>query len=452
MVEEPENDFRLEVTDLQTGADIPHPLDASAQTAVGRQSQTSPPPRLPAQPRRMRAALMASLMLLAVVVIALVNPTVRSSMMTALLSPPAPSPTLAPNANLVFLESGAPWGTFSLDGQKPSPLAQPTLRLSSIWLRLPRGRHTLRVAQPPFPSLSCVISVPAARGDTCPVVESQALQRGYFVNQTSSTLNSRVIDLGARFDRLSPVDGAVLLDAVRAALPEANQPMMIVSGDHYLADDGSVMVARASLQATLQLDLASPDRSIPSDSSRCQALCDELTSFQRDGDTGGLWSLVAVARGSWRIIASGGQIIAAHAPLWPDEPVFASLPVATQYVRTRMGVDWDGSWHVAPRRGFGMDSPRLCDVAAQMTGVLLGTQPRLDTTSMNVREGQGIYASQGCVVTLTLSDSSATGPLHLYYHLGVLLAANEAAQSAFPDLPVASANEQAQARALLGQP
>ncbi|HEX6542536.1 MAG TPA: hypothetical protein VF040_12330, partial [Ktedonobacterales bacterium] len=454
IVGEPENDFQLEVTDLHTGADIAHPLDASAQTTMKRQGEeTTPPPRLPVRTRRMRAVAIGSIVLLAVVIVALVDPAVRLSITTALHPPPAPSPTLLPDANLIFLESGAPWSTYSLDGQKPSPLSQLAMHRSSTWLRLARGRHTLRVTQPPFPSLTCTISVPAARGDTCPIVGPQASPTGYFGSQSSPTPNSRVVDLGARFDRLSPADAAALLDTVRTILPAANELITIIPGDHYLADDGTVMVARTRLQSTLQLDLASPDRSVPSDSARCQALCDELTSSQSGSGMAGFWSLVVVARGSWRISASDGQIIAAHAPLWPNASAYASIPAEAHYLRTRLLVDWNGGWQVANGPDFRpVDPPTLCDIAAQMTGILLGTSPQLDTSSMNVQDGQGIYAGHGCVVTLTLSDPSATGPLAVYYHVGALLAANDAAHRAFPGLPVASANEQAQARAILGRP
>lgn len=87
-----------------------------------------------------------------------------------------------------------------------------------------------------------------------------------------------------------------------------------------------------------------------------------------------------------------------------------------------------------------------------MTGALLSASPGVATNNMNIYEGRGLTANQGWVVSLTLSDPSATTPLYLYYHFGTLLAANEAAHRAFPAIPVASANEQTLARAIMGIP
>ena len=157
-----ESDIEVEVTDLSTGANIRHPLDDNSTAADQRDvssqlSRTAPPTR------RIRAVLVTSVVLLAVALVTLVDPALRSSLSTALLPPPAPSPARAADANLVFLESGAPWGTFSLDGLETLPLVPPGIQLSSVWIKLAPGRHTLQVNQPPFPALKCTISLPAAQ-------------------------------------------------------------------------------------------------------------------------------------------------------------------------------------------------------------------------------------------------------------------------------------------------
>src|SRR5690348_12444379 len=97
-----ESDFELEATDLNTGANIRHPLDENA--AATSQSDGSRPSWMSARTRRMRAVLVASVVLLALALVTLVDPALRSSLSSALLPPPAPSATLAADANLVFLE------------------------------------------------------------------------------------------------------------------------------------------------------------------------------------------------------------------------------------------------------------------------------------------------------------------------------------------------------------
>lgn len=282
-----ESDFEVEATDLNTGANIRHPLDEKAATASQR-DDGSRLSWMSLRSRRMRTMLVTSGVLLAVALVTLVDPALRSSLSTALLPPPTPSTAWPANADLVLLESGAPWGAYSLDGLTTSPLVQPDSQLSSVWIRLTPGRHTLHVTQPPFPSLKCTISLPTTRSDTCPLVSPLALRGPYFGNQPGPPPNSRVIDLGARFDRLPESAQAALVAAVRALLSLPVTPVTIQPGDHYLRDDGSVAVASAPLQITLQPLLIPPNWSVPSDSATCQSFCDALTDYGRSSTPGGM--------------------------------------------------------------------------------------------------------------------------------------------------------------------
>jgi hypothetical protein len=263
-----------------------------------------------------------------------------------------------------------------------------------------------------------------------------------------------VIDLGARFDRLPESARAALVAAVRALLSLPVTPITIQPGDHYLRDDGSVAVATAPLQITLQALLILPDWSVPSDSATCQSFCDALTNFDRSGETGGMWGLAVMQRGSWRVTTASGQVIASHAPLWPTAPPYTSLSPDALALHATFDVRWDGSWQILSQSdfSFGDLSPSLRQVAIEMTSALLSASPGVATNNMNIYEGRGLAAGHGWVVSLILSDPFATTPLYLYYHFGTLLAANDAAHHAFPAIPVASANEQALARAIMGIP
>ena len=449
-----ENDFKLDVTDLSAGADddTGPSLDENTASAADQHNKGIPSGPSPLMggwiqrmPRRVRAIMVVGIVLLAVVLVVLVDPALRSSLSIALRGPaPAPSPTLPGEANLVFLESGAPWGTFSLDGHAPTPLSQQTLRLSSVWIRLTPGHHTIQVRQPPFRPLTCRISLPADRSDTCPLVKPQALREGYFSNQPDESPNSRVIDLGARFDRLPPAAATALVSAVRDNLSIYQAPIDIMPGDHYLGDNGTVAVTQTPLQGMLQMEATPPDSAAPSDSEQCQSFCDALTNWASSGNTGGLWSLAVVVKESWRVTTTGGQVIAAHAPLWPNNPPFDTLSPEAQALRKGIDVRWDGAWGVSSQTGFDICNP------SPLVGALLKSSPQVDTSSMSLYEGQGIDTGQGCVVTLLPRNPGATS-LYLLYRLGALLAANDAAHRAFPGLPIASHNEQALARSIMGQ-
>lgn len=447
-MDEPNTGFEVEVTHLDTGENIRHPLAGQATTLADQEDGGGPPPRA----RRVRALLVAGVLLLAVALVVVVDPALRSALPRMLQQTPIPTATLAPDANLAFLESGAPWGTYSLDGGAAAPLSQPGSRLSAVWIRLTPGRHTLRVTQPPFPARSCSISLPAARGDTCPLVSPSALQGPYFGTVPSPSPNSRVIDLGARLDRMPQADADSLVDAVRAQLALPVTPVTIQPGDHYLRDDGSVAVAATPLRITLQSELILPDRSFPSDDARCQSFCDMLTNYPQGSETGGLWSLTVAQQGTWRGVTADGQVIASHAPLWPSAAPYDTLSPDASQLSTAFDVQWDGSWHILSQGdfSFGNLSPSVGQVAIQMTTTLLNASPGVPTGNMKIYQGRGLDAGQGWVISLTPNNPAATSPLYLYYHFGVLLAANDAAHKAFPTIPVASANERALARSIVG--
>ena len=456
-MDEQDNGFEVEITDLDTGEDIHSALDQRVSTAVDQGNTGDQPPDTPPRAqhaRRVRALLVASVMLLAVALVVLVDPALRSAFLVALRPTPAPTATLPANANLTLLESGAPWGVYSLDGAVAAPLVQPGSRLSSVWIRLTPGRHTLRVTQAPFPSLTCSLSLPAARGDTCPIVSATTLRGSYFGNQSSPPPNSRVIDLGARFDRLAQSDADALVAAMRAVLSLPVTPVTIQTGDHYLRDDGSVAVASEPLQITLQPELMLPDRSFPSDDARCQSFCDTLTYYDRSSITGGLWSLTVAQRGTWRAATAAGQVIAGHAPLWPSAAPYGTLSPDASQLSAAFDIQWDGSWRILSQSAFSFGdlSPAILQVAIQMTTALLSASPGVATSTMHIYEGRGLDVGQGWVISLTPSDPSDTTRLNLYYHFGMLLAANDAARRAFPALPVASTNERALARAIMGIP
>lgn len=56
------------------------------------------------------------------------------------------------------------------------------------------------------------------------------------------------------------------------------------------------------------------------------------------------------------------------------------------------------------------------------------------------------------MLTAFLADPTQSDPIYLYYHLGMLLAANDAAHRAIPTLTVASAAERALAHQILTEP
>lgn len=444
-----DDDFELEVTDLDTGEPIRHPLAHNAPTELGRGDDNddndddeliTPDPSSPGRRNHLRAAIVAGVVLLAVALVIATNPAANSALYTVFRFPtPVPSPTPLPGGDIVYLGRAAPWGSVTIDGKK-SASANPGTTIS--WIRLTRGRHTLAVAQAPFPSLRCTISMPARLSDTCPLfspTDNQGEQLGVGPNFPGG---ARFIDLGARFSLLPRDAQDSLVAAVKAELAQPSTPLTLSPGDHYLRDDGTLAVADTTLQATFIPTLLLPVPEVPSDNSSCISFCD-ISGVDMGGNA--TWNIIVSMIGSWHIATPDGQVLTQSAPMYMSDPLYEGFSGSMQVT---MSLLWTGRWQVSQQDGFGGVWSPTCATAETMTSANLG-KDQVSILGMNKQDGR--TAEQGCVVEITPSDPNASGPIDLLYRLGVLLAVNEIAHSTFPSLPLASSAERAAAHQLLMQ-
>src|SRR5258707_1349735 len=174
-----DDDFELEVTDLRTGRTLPAATDSASASppAAGAFHWVGAPPlgtawkpagaRPPSGTRRLRAAVVVAAALLVTVLLLGSVPDSRTSL-GALLHLPTPTPTapLAFGADQFSAVNGVPWGVLRSDGKQVALSQAQTAFVFS----LPRGRHTLEYRAEPFPVLRCVVSVPQAASDTCPLL------------------------------------------------------------------------------------------------------------------------------------------------------------------------------------------------------------------------------------------------------------------------------------------
>jgi hypothetical protein len=451
-----DDDFEIEVTDLNTGAPVHHPLASPGSDAADpRESNPddpddpdaldASPPYRPRSTRqvRLRAAIISGVVLLAVVLVFIFNPMAHSSLYTVFGFPtPEPSPTPLPGRNMVYLERGAPWGSVSLDGKRREDV---NLGLTSPLVTLTPGHHRLTVTQQPFPTLSCTISSPAARRDTCPLISPTESQELQFGNPAALPTGSRIVNLGARFDRLPADEAAALEEAVGAQILPPSTPTTIRPGEHYQRDDGSVAVASEPLMATFVASLEPPDRSTPSSSELCDSFCDVSGSGQSNGGT---WDIRVRMNGAWRVTAASGKVVVSHAPLMSSTELNIDFDTGS-YLEQWLGVLWSGRWQVNARSDYSLTP--ICDAASQMVSIVIGSTPQLSVNGVNTHPAR--LAEQGCLVAVSVGDDSSntsTSELYLYYRLGVLLAANDAAAHTFPTLPVASSSERALAVQIVG--
>ncbi len=453
-----DDELELEVSDLRTGRTVRKSFDSQPEVRATQghipetiaDEETSPriepldPTRAPALSpsgallsRRARGSAVVALTLLVCAGILLSLPGPQASLRQALAGPtPTPTATLAPGSDIVYFEQTAPWGRLTLDG-KPLLLDQQNGQGST----LPAGRHTLAYEAAPWPPLRCQISVPAQRGDTCPI------NVGVMYNNLPA---SRAVDLGATPAKLPDAQRAALTSAVADAFQANRETADLQPGDHYLGADGSPAVAAEPMRATLLLTLnTDPARVTSGVPFQCVSICD----FGGGGGGAGFDWLTFAARVivRWQFATSDGKVIQ------PD----ASADLDAIY---QVGAQWaNGTWKATATPYYQGGSGQLCWQAFSRAFPPNGN-PLPNASGVATRPYPGPSDADGCVEVVSPgnngggSSSPFATPTPLppdtaifVSRFGVVLAGNDAAHAAQPQLPVAGAHERALAQQWIAQ-
>lgn len=444
-----DDELELEVSDLRTGRTVRKSFDSQPEVRATQghipetiaDEETSPriepldPTRAPALSpsgallsRRARGSAVVALTLLVCAGILLSLPGPQASLRQALAGPtPTPTATLAPGSDIVYFEQTAPWGRLTLDG-KPLLLDQQNGQGST----LPAGRHTLAYEAAPWPPLRCQISVPAQRGDTCPI------NVGVMYNNLPA---SRAVDLGATPAKLPDAQRAALTSAVADAFQANRETADLQPGDHYLGADGTPAVATAPMRATLTLTLnTDPARVASGVPFQCVSFCD------MGGGGGGIdwWGIFTHVIVRWQFTTPDGSVIQPGAS-------------ADQDIGYEVGAQWaDGTWKATLSPYYPGGPGQVCWPTLQRafpTG-----NPLPNATNTSAMSSQGQSDAEGCVEVVSPGNggggvygpnANATptplpaGAAIFIARCGVVLAGNDAAHTAQPQLPLASAHERA---------
>jgi hypothetical protein len=384
-----------------------------------KEPSASPTPIYPPERRPNRGALLGALA--AVLVVALLagaifatrgpagvlgggaTPTPRATV--------APTPTLAPGADQITFVDTAPWGVLTINGrtvERPQEMAPD--------YTLPRGHNVIVYSAPPFPTLRCIISVPATLEDTCTLHVPQ---------QGGIRPAERIVELTVQPRLLAPRDLSALVAATQHALDASTSTTDVIAGDHYVNADGRVAVASDSFRATLSFVV--PTQPVTYSGAICAPFCLGPGPQQTPGS--GL-HLVIFPTPQWQFTAPSGQ-------QW----TIGEKPTNGNAIDIL--INWNGSLQVAVVSGILVASTGL--------EVAMANFPPSSLPG-GAGGGSGCAAAappaQGCVIKVfggTASDGL------VLYHFGVSVAANAAAQQLYPSMPVASPHEAALAAQLAKQ-
>jgi hypothetical protein len=436
------------------------------QAAVGDVSQPSTPAESPVEPqltrRRHALRLAATLgaLFLALLVILDSIPSLRDRAVGVVF--PSPTPTLFSSADLFYLLPSPPGTTVLLDGHSLARLAYPGDPHS---LRLPRGHHTLawRSATFPFQPLSCTISLPRVPADTCPFVLARMVQLLPKLVQKNISL-SPVIAVHETSDALPLDQFNALTAAIQDALAALRSSAIVQPGeDYYSYQPGQCckpVAATRSLRATLHVNLAG-DLGDPClfsidpcwfPGQDCAHICTVPAPVSASTGTTPAWLAAVLVDLTWEYTTLDGQSIAN----------VAEYGYGIQRVVLR--ITWDGAhWLVVPVTGHQPSLPAADDLTCASALAWFSQGPPTyilfpeTSNGVDFRYAAGPTPTDGCILRIAATGNPQVqvvapgAPALFLERFGVLLAANDAAHSLWPDLPVADASEQALAQQLAAQ-
>jgi hypothetical protein len=462
-----DDDFTLEVSDLRTGRLLASPLsrqppssDASAadetmlsdadadDDALTITSLDSNAPIVPRRPtlifasRRSRSLAVIGLSLLICAGILLSLPDTRQGLAQVFQGPtPTPSATIEPGGNTFYLVNGVPWGTLTADGKPVNVNGNVTGDFPSFTLA--RGRHQVQYVAAPFPTLRCQVSVPRDTHDTCPFTTNY---------QFDNMGDARVVDLGLTPDKLPADQLAALVRVVAIGLEQDVSSAAVQPGDHYLGANGKPAVATTALRATLSLTLnIDPSRSLtsvpgPSVGGSCVTLC--AAGFF-SGPNG--WDFFAHVVVQWRFAARAGS------------PTPMSSPETD--TSFELSASWlDIAWSLDPLTSGSNQFGNLCNDAFFAVANNGSLVPFYTGGYETIASAPN--AADGCADVISSSNDVNPPPSGLgatptplpadaalfIYRFGLVLAGNPLAHKAQPQLPLATAHEQALALEWLPNP
>lgn len=447
------DDGEIEVTGLRSGAhrreDAETQASDASATAWRADAERQQGRDGRRQARRLALTLLsAGMVALALVgLLALTQPDPWAAVGAYLHLPTAtPTPTIPLGGSIFFVQHEVPWGKLTVDGQPntATDLAEAAyLAQTEFSFILSRGKHTVVYEAPPFTTLKCTVSVPASSKDTCPLATPTAEGRQYVMGA------ARVIELGATLDHLPTAPRAALDAAARAAVAVTTKPARVAAGERYMGADGMVQTAAQDMRATLFREAWSGP---PLDSAGgCVFLCGTETGASSD-----TWLLAAEVREGYRYTAPDGQIVAEGPLALPLEPEKQGPALLAESVSLQVG--WNGAWQVSldpmalPLPQDETNKLPLSCVAGVLRleaqlfgGASAGQLPPL------LRPLPAANPADGCIVGVEDigANGAVTDQIVLLYRFGLLLATDDASHARFPDLPMATAAEQALAHQII---
>jgi len=465
--EQPQDDATVEITGIDDLSGVAADSKTVSSTKLLRSGLE---PGFAPRRHRLQLVVTAGIVVLALLVILGSTAPVRELVSGVFIRPaPTPVPTLAPGADLFYVEGNPPWGQLSIDGHALAHLP----RIShDPPLRLARGRHVLVWKADPFLSSRCTVSVPPSYiTDTCGYHQAVQLDSG---------LSAYIITFSVSLTSIPTDQRAALIQATRAALDAQQSTAIVQPGELYALSPNDpkckyapgqplcYATAKQPLKATLSFQLdaneASDEPCIDPEPPSCTFSYQNCHLFCPGLDSGSsaaqVWDVFAPVRPLWKVATMDGQVLERDIPdnsLWD----FATGQTIDESL-VPLRITWDSlGWHVTVSHDASASDAGFFDPAcAAAQDEVQFFEPPVDAGQVIYPQWQyasGSVPAVGCIAlgspqpnpgTTPTPSSSQAAVAYCLHRFGVNLTANALAQRYWPYLPVADAREQLLAQQL----
>jgi hypothetical protein len=258
------------------------------------------------------------------------------------------------------------------------------------------------------------------------------------------TDQAALLTLPVSLDALPAGPGMDLINAAQQLLDSLQSTTVVRPGERYVVAHSRVQQAEEPLSATLHFHLETQINrpaictgvTLGHSCMIAQQDCRRFCTLQWVRTAQG-WDVAAIVHPMWDYRTQAGQLLA---QMQPDTMMRQG---ALQFVTFH--ITWqENRWHVTfhPAGDSSFDNPVCISTVSEVaTNPATDGSRNLDLTWEFV---SGTPSAAGCLAEATIGQERASSPRYAYllHRFGLLLAANEIAHQRWPELPVATEQEQ----------
>lgn len=406
--------------------------------------------------RPVQAILTTSVVLIVLFLLVGSNVAIRSKLIATVLPSTLTKTQAIPAGTDRFYVDGEPqWGHLFVDGKSIAHIPNPYTGEAPVHLQ--RGVHTLRWIAAPFLPQTCIVSVPPNFAtDTC------GYQQMLSNNQSNNQGGGWLFTFSASLARLSNTQQKALTTVVQGAMQGYTATDIVQPGEAYATDALGLQQAtaheplRVTVRYTFDTDVrrdisCGPNLLIDGTSGctsqgvDCRTFCNVSQGFVFKGAKTPVWNVLAATRATFTYTTLGGNPVTQTSERVDSTAQYEHLlPLQI----SSNGMQWYvvSSPSLLPSISAELPTP-ICDTAERKSESNTFRYTTFESSTAGMEwKFLAMPDTASCLVVVAMPQALASEEAQPYalclYRFGIFLAANPLAHKYWPQMQLATQNEQ----------